>query len=120
VSALRLAPELRAGARLGIFSALGLYILVSIFSSGTSDPNARWKILGIAIGSAVIQVYVTHLMPNLLGFLAALALSLGFIVAALMLWLKVERVPALKIVGSYFALCVALVVVFALLPHAQR
>jgi len=103
-----------------IFSALGLYILVSIFSSGTSDSNARWKILGIAIGSAVIQVYVTHLMPSLLGFLAALALSLGFIVAALMLWLKVERTPALKIVGSYFALCVALVVVFALLPHAQR
>jgi len=26
-----------------IVSALGLYILVSIFSSGTSDPNARWK-----------------------------------------------------------------------------
>ena len=78
-----------------IVSAVGLYILVSIFSSGTSDPNARWKILGIAIGSAVIQVYVTHLMPNLLGFLAALALSLGFIVAGLMLWLKVERTPAL-------------------------
>jgi hypothetical protein len=103
-----------------IVSALGLYILVSIFSSGTSDPNARWKILGIAIGSAVIQGYVTYLMPSLMGFLAALALSLGFIVAGLMLWLKVERIPALKIVGSYLALCVVLVVVLALLSPTQR
>lgn len=48
------------------------------------------------------------------------ALSLEFIIGGPMLWLKVERFPALKMVGSYFALCVVLLVVFALLPHAQR
>jgi hypothetical protein len=109
-----------------ISSALGLYILVSIFSTVTADPNARWKILGIAVGSVLVQLLVlvpiqmSDAMPILLAVLAAVVLSLAFIVAALRLWLKIKRAPALKIAGSYFALCVVLVIVFAFLYPAQK
>ncbi len=84
-----------------IVSALGLYILVSIFASG-KESDARWKILGIAVGSGLLQAWLAQLTPGVAGLLAVLVLPLGFIAAALIFWCGVERVPAFKIVASYF------------------
>jgi len=93
----------------GVISAVGLYILVSVFSSGT-ESDARWKILVIAIVSAVVQSAVMYAVPNVLGLVFAVVLSLGLIVGALVFWCGVERKPAFKIAGSYFALCVAIAI----------
>jgi hypothetical protein len=94
-----------------VVSAVGLYILVSVFASGT-ESDARWKILFIAIASGIVQAVVSQAVPNLAGLLLA---SLGLIVAALVLWCGVERKAAVKIAGSYFALCVGLVIVFGVI-----
>lgn len=97
-----------------VISAVGLYILVSVFSSG-SESDARWKILFIAIGSTVVQAVITNAVPNLAGLFLAIVASIGFIVVALVYWCGVERKAAVKIAGSYFGLCVAIVIVFAVL-----
>jgi hypothetical protein len=102
---------------LGIASALGLYILVSIFSSG-SESGARWKILVLAIASAIVQGVVLQVIPNLIGLLAATLASLALIALGLVFWCGIERRPMLKIIGSYFALCVALFFVSILLHRA--
>jgi hypothetical protein len=47
-----------------VISAVGLYILVSIFSRGT-ESGARWKILFIAGASSIIQTVISNAMPNL-------------------------------------------------------
>ena len=103
---------------MGVASAIGLYILVSIFSSGT-ESSARFKILAIAFGALIIQSALPALIPGLAGQLAGLVASLGMIAAALIFWCGVERKPALKITGSYFALCVALSVLFAVLQKSS-
>ncbi len=94
-----------------IASALGLYILVSIFSSGT-ESESRWKILLIAIASGIVLALVSNALPGLLGFFLAILLSLGLIAATLVFWCRVERAAALKIAASYFGLCVGLVILF--------
>jgi hypothetical protein len=96
----------------GVLGAVGLYILVSIFSSGT-ESDARWKILAIAVGAAVLQSIVIRRVPTLFGVLVAIAMSLGLVVAGLIFWCGVERRPALKIAGSYFGLCILVSVVTA-------
>jgi hypothetical protein len=102
----------------GIASALGLYILVSIFSSG-SESDARWKILILALGSAIVQGIVLQVLSGLVGLIAAILSSLALIAVGLVFWCGVERRPALKIVGSYFALCVALFFASVLLHRAS-
>jgi len=99
---------------MSILSAVGLYILVSVFSSGT-ESDARWKILFIAIGSAIVQAAISSALPNLTGVAFAIVASLGFIAVALIFWCGVERKAALKIAASYFALCVVLVICSVLL-----
>jgi hypothetical protein len=101
---------------MGIVSAIGLYILVSVFSSGT-ESNARWKILIIAIGAAVVQGVILALLPNLVGLLLGMVVSVGLIAAALMLWCGVERKPVFKIAGSYFGLCLVLTVATSFLSR---
>jgi|KBSMisStandDraft_5_1062788.scaffolds.fasta_scaffold21766_3 hypothetical protein len=99
---------------MSILSALGLYILVSVFSSGT-ESDARWKILFIAIGSAIVQAVISHALPTLAGVALAIVASLGFIAVGLIFWCGVERKAAVKIAGSYFALCVGLVILSVLI-----
>lgn len=97
-----------------VISAVGLYILVSVFSSGT-ESDARWKILFIAIASGIVQASISSAMPNLAGLLLATAASLGLIVIALMFWCGLERKVAVKVAGSYFALCVAVIIIFGII-----
>jgi hypothetical protein len=103
---------------MGIASALGLYILVSIFSSG-SESSARWKILILAVGSAIVQGAVLQFLPGLVGLFAAILSSLVLIGVGLTFWCGVERKPALKIVGAYFALCTALFFLSVFLHRAS-
>jgi len=91
---------------MSIISAIGLYILVSIFSPGT-ESNARWKILFIAIAAGYVLWLVTNALPNLVGLLLAVMASLTLIVALLVFWCQIDRKAALKIAGGYFGVCVA-------------
>jgi hypothetical protein len=102
---------------LGIASALGLYILVSIFSSG-AESDARWKILVLAIGSAFVQGIVLQIIPGIAGLAAAIVLSLALIAAGLMFWCGIERKATLKIVGAYFGLCIALFIASVFIHRA--
>ena len=93
---------------MGIASALGLYILVSIFSSG-SESAARWKILLLSLGSAILQAFVFSLMPDKVGLLLSVVVSLGLIAGGLLFWCGVERKATVKIVVAYLGLWFALI-----------
>jgi len=101
---------------MGLVSAVGLYILVSIFSSGT-ESAARWKILAIAIVSGVVQTFILGALPSIVGLLLAVVVPVGLIMAALVFWCGVERKAALKVAASYFGLCVVLGIGASLLPR---
>jgi hypothetical protein len=93
-----------------VLPAVALYIFVSIFSEG-AEAEARWKILGIAIGSAIVSVVVRQLIPGVVGLFVAMASALGLIALALIFWCKIDRKAALKIVAAYFGFCIALTIV---------
>jgi hypothetical protein len=106
------------GDKMGVALYLaGFYVLVSIFSDG-AEKDARWKILAIAIPVTVV-LSIAGSVPSLavfaLGCLVAGLLS----VVALIFWIKVTKLQALKITGSYIGLVIAYSVVVALiLRHA--
>src|SRR5690348_14585074 len=64
------------GGPMSVISALGLYILVSVFSGGT-ESDARWKILVIAVVSGIVQALISSAIPDLIGLFLAIAASLG-------------------------------------------
>ena len=99
-----------------ILSAVALYILVGVFSSGT-ESSARWKILAISIGSLVIELVVVRILPGLAGFGIALIVAMVLIAAALIFWCGVERKSAVKISASYLAISVAFTVITVLLQR---
>lgn len=92
-----------------ILSAVALYILVGVFSSGT-ESTARGKILVTSIGSLVVELSVIRFVPNLAGFFLALIVAVAFVGASLIFWCGVERKPAVKIASCYLAISVALTV----------
>ena len=97
-----------------VVSAVGLYILVSLFSSGT-ESNARWKILFIAVASAIVQASLANALPNVLGLALAIVASLALIWVALVFWCDVDKPAAVKIAASYFGLCIAIAIIFFLI-----
>ena len=96
-----------------VFSAVRLYILVSIFGTG-QESSARWEIFLIAIASAIFQAGITAAMPTLAGLGLAILGSLALIGLSLVFWCGVERQAALKIAGCCLALCVGVVIVSAM------
>jgi hypothetical protein len=98
---------------MGIFSAAGLYILVSLVSPDTESDN-RWKILAIAVTSAIVQAAFAQAVPGLAGAAVAMLMSLALVAITLVIWCGLARKTALIIAASYFVLCVGLVFVLGL------
>lgn len=97
-----------------VLPAVALYIFVSMFSAG-AESDARWKILGIAFGSALVSLVCQALLPGLAGVIVGVAAALALIAAALILWCHIDRKAAWKIVGAYLAFCIVLTVVLDIL-----
>ena len=100
-----------------VLPAVALYILVSIFSEGL-ESSARWKILVIAIGSALLSAVVRELIHGIVGSIAGLAVGLLLIFVTLNVWCRVDRKTTLKIVAAYSAITIALAVAFGVLQAA--
>jgi hypothetical protein len=91
------------------------YVFVSIFSDGLAS-DARWKILGVALIVAAILIGTSNtIKPPLLGLAIACCASAVVSLAGLVFWIKVTRLQALKITGSYIGFVLAYWVVGALL-----
>ena len=97
-----------------VLPAVALYVFVSMFSDG-EESSARWKILFIAIGSAIVSAVFHTLIPGIAGSLLGFAAALLLIAAALVFWVKVSRKAALKIAGAYAAFSVALTILYIVL-----
>jgi hypothetical protein len=103
-----------------LVGAVILYRMTSFFSAGTPDPDFRWKILGIAIGSGGLQTYLTSLVPSPFGLLTGVVVSLGVIAGALILWCGLERPEALKTAYTYYGAVIAPGVALGHLQHYSR
>ncbi|MBS0579233.1 MAG: hypothetical protein JSR36_08230 [Proteobacteria bacterium] len=104
---------------MGVFSAAGLYVLVSVVSPRAESEN-RWKILAIAVTSAVLQAGLGAAVPGLAGAALAVAVSLAVIAVALVFWCGLDRKTAVTIAASYLVLCIGLMIVLqpiAPVPH---
>ena len=83
------------------------YIFVSIFSDGLAS-DARWKILGLAATTAAILIGVTNFIePALLALPLACLGAAVVSLAGLVFWIKVTKLQALKITGSYIGFVLA-------------
>ena len=93
------------------------YVFVSIFSDGVGS-EARWKIFAVSLAAVIPMYALGGIRPPLLGFaiscLAAAAVSL----VGLIFWIKVTRVQALKITGSFIGFVVAYSIAIGLLARA--
>jgi uncharacterized membrane protein YjjP (DUF1212 family) len=76
-----------------------------------AESSARWKILFIAIGSAVASVAIRLLISGLAGSLLGFVVAFALIVVALIFWCGIDRKAALKITAAYFAFTAALAIV---------
>jgi len=83
------------------------YIFVSIFSDGI-ESDARWKILGVAAITAANLIAISNFIkPVLLGLALACLAAAVVSLAGLVFWIKVTRLQALKITGSYIGFVLA-------------
>ena len=77
------------------------YVFVSIFSDGLAS-DARWKILFVALIAAAILIGTSNtIKPVLLGLAIACFAASVVSLAGLVFWIRVTRLQALKITGSY-------------------
>jgi hypothetical protein len=90
------------------------YILVSIFSDG-AESSARGKVVVVSIVVTVLLRAISGTVPTLLGLLLACLLAAVVSLAGLILWIKVTRLQALKITGSYIGCIVGLSIVLVLI-----
>jgi hypothetical protein len=97
---------------MGLLNAIALYILVSIFSSGT-ETNSRWKVLALALFAGLVPLIVVRLLPGLFGAVVALATVVAVVTMGLMFWCQVERKAALKIGTLFLIVSIALDVAFS-------
>jgi Kef-type K+ transport system membrane component KefB len=96
---------------------VSFYIFVSIFSDG-AESAARWKILAIALLATLLLNGISSESPTLLGLgIACLAAAIVSL-AGLIFWVKVTRLQALKITGSYIGFVLAYSVVIGLIFQA--
>ena len=94
------------------------YVFVSIFSDCVAS-DARWKILVVALITAAVLIGTSNgIRPPLLGLAIACLAAAAVPLASLMVWIKVTRLQALKITGSYIGFVLAYSVVAALLLGA--
>jgi hypothetical protein len=89
-----------------IVPLVAFYILVSVFSDG-AESQARWKILALSVLATAVLVGVSTASPTLMGLVAACLLAALVSFVGLILWIKVTRLQALKISGSYVGFVVA-------------
>jgi hypothetical protein len=94
------------------------YVFVSIFSDGVAS-DARWKILAVALIVAATLIGTSNtIKPQLLGLAIACLAATVASLAGLVLWIRVTRLQALKITGSYIGFVLAYWIVGALLSGA--
>jgi hypothetical protein len=81
------------------------YVFVSIFSDGI---DARWRILGVAAITAAVLIGISNsIKPELLGLALACVAAAVVSLAGLVFWIRVTRLQALKITGSYIGFVLA-------------
>ena len=90
------------------------YILVSIFSDG-AESSARGKVIVVSLVVTVLLRGVSASIPTLLGLLLACLVTAAVSLAGLILLIKVTRLQALKITGSYIGCIVGLSIVLELI-----
>ncbi len=97
-----------------VLQLAAFYVLVSIFSDG-AESRARWQIFVIALVVTLLMSMVSQAVPTLLGLALACVLAAGTSAAALILWIKVTKIQALKISGAYVGFAIAYSVVLSLI-----
>lgn len=98
---------------------VAFYILVSIFSEG-AESRARWQIFVIALVVSELMSIVRMAIPTLPGFVLACVLAAVISAAALMLWIKVTKMQALKISSAFVGFTIAYPLLLGLLfPSTQ-
>jgi len=94
------------------------YVFVSVFSDGVA-ADSRWRILVVALITAAILIGTGNaIKPPLLRLAVACLAAAAASLAGLVVWIKVTRLQALKITGSYIGFVLAYGVVSALLIGA--
>jgi hypothetical protein len=93
-------------------TAVLLYILIAEFG-GISASDNRWKILGLVAGVIVLEALTRAVADSWLISLVAVAVVAAILAMALVLWLKVERIAALKVAGLFFSIRLALAFVMS-------
>jgi uncharacterized iron-regulated membrane protein len=93
---------------------VSFYVFVSIFSDGVAS-DARWKILVVALVSAVVLTGASTIRPPLLGLVIACLATAVVAIPGLVFWIKVTRLQALKITGSYIGFVLAYSLVIGLI-----
>jgi hypothetical protein len=89
------------------FTAVLLYILIAEFG-GISASDSRWKILVLVAVTIVVERLAVAAAKGWLLSVVALAITTIALAAALVLWLKVARIAALKIAALFFSIRIAI------------
>jgi len=91
------------------------YVFVSMFS-GEKASRSMGKVLIVAVVATFLIVSINDEIPGLAGVGVACLAAVIVALAGLTFWMKVPRVQALKIAGSYIVFVLAYsLVVYALI-----
>ena len=97
-----------------ILPLAAFYIFVSIFSDGV-ESQARWKIFAVAAVATFLLSGISRSSPTLVGAVMACSAAAAVSFAGLIFWIKVTRLQALKITGSYIGFVIGYSLVVGLI-----
>jgi hypothetical protein len=99
-----------------LLSLASFYVFVSIFSDG-AESEARWKIFAVSLVATMLLYSPVGKSPLLSFAIACIAAAVVSLVG-LIFWLKVTKLQALKITGSYIGFVFASSLVIGLIFRA--
>jgi hypothetical protein len=80
-----------------------------------AEETGRWKVVGVAVASVLVQASLRELMPGITGAIISVLATVAFVGAALVSWCDIERTFVRKLVGAYAGCSLVLSIFSAML-----
>ncbi len=80
-----------------------------------AEETGRWKVVGVAVASTLVQASIRELVPGLPGAIISVIATVIFVGTALVSWCEIERPLVRKVLGAYFGFSLVLSIFSAML-----
>jgi hypothetical protein len=92
-----------------------IFLILSLSMLMGAEETGRWKVVGVAVASVLVQASLRELLPGITGAILSVFATVAFVGAALVSWCELERPFVRKILGAYAGCSLVLSIFSAML-----